>query len=193
MLTQRFLRDQFHAYRLWILERSRPADAAAAWAPPSGLDLVVLDRHARRDWVAQRSDDADWTQYRTALENEHDLVLAQRAGVTVGWAWIGYGRVYLPPLGRELRLAHGSGYLYDAYVKPAERRTGIGKALVGARCALADERGVERLVSHVLVNNVASLHALHAHGFTDAGRTVFLRALALRVWVREPLPAPHAA
>jgi ribosomal protein S18 acetylase RimI-like enzyme len=191
MRSQRFLRDQFHAYRMWILER--PAGAAADVVAPAGIDLVFLDRHARRDWACQRADDGDWPQFRVALEHEHDLVLAQRDGQTIGWAWLGYERVYLPPLGRDIRLAAGTGYFYDAYVRPNERRQGIGRALVGARCALAERRGLERLVSHVLVGNEASMHALRTHGFEIVGRTVFLRALALRWWTREPLPSPHAA
>jgi len=195
MRTQRFLRDQFHAYRMSILERTPGATgvAVAAQALPAGVDVVVLDRHARRDWACQRADEGDWPQFRVALEHDHDLVLAQRDGQTLGWAWLGYERVYLPPLGREIRLAAGTGYLYDAYVRPNERGHGVGRALVGVRCALADRRGLHRLVSHVLVGNTASVRSLQAHGFALVGRTVFLRALALRVWTREPLPSPRAA
>ena len=193
MRTQRFLRDQFHAFRLWILERPRAGGAMLPASGPDGVDFVFLDRHARRDWVTQRADETDWEQYRIALDYEHDLVLAVRGGQTVGWAWIGYERVYLPPLGREIRLDSTTGYLYDAYVRPSERGRGIGRALVGVRCSYADGRGIERLLSHVLTGNEPSLRALRTHGFDAVGRTVFLRALALRVWTRGPLPTPHAA
>jgi GNAT superfamily N-acetyltransferase len=91
--------------------------------------------------VVQRGADSDWPQYRVALEHGHDLVLALRGGQTIGWAWLGTERVYLPPLGREIRLAPGTGYLYDAYVRPAERGRGIGRALVAVRCARADPTG----------------------------------------------------
>ena len=191
MRTQRFLRDQFHAYRMWILERA--AATAEPGSGPPGVDFVFLDRHARRDWACQRADDRDWPQFRVALEHEHDLVLAQHDGQTLGWAWLGYERVYLPPLGRDIRLAPGVAYLYDAYVRPGERGRGIGRRLVGERCALADRRGLERLLTHVLVGNEPSARALQAHGFEIVGRTVFLRALALRLWTREPLPSPRAA
>ena len=193
MRTQRFLRDQFHAFRLWILERPRARGPVAPVPVPEGVEFLFLDRHARRDWVTQRADDADWEQYRIALEYEHDLVLARRGGKTIGWAWIGYERVYLPPLGREIRLDAGTGYLYDAYVRPAERGRGIGRCLVSLRCEHADARGIERLLSHVLTGNEPSLRALRTQGFDAVGRTVFLRALAIRVWTRGPLPAPHAA
>lgn len=193
MRTQTFLRDQFHAFRLWILERPCARGPFAPVPAPDGVEFVFLDRHARRDWVTQRADEADWEQYRIALEYEHDLVLAVRGGQTIGWAWIGYERVYLPPLGRDIRLDSGTGYLYDAYVRPAERRRGIGRALVGVRCQQADARGLDRLLSHVLTGNEASLRSLRQYGFDAVGRTVFLRALALRMWTRDPLPAPHAA
>jgi len=195
MRAQRFWRDQFHAYRMWILERpAPPADSPRPVATtPPGVELQFLDRHLRRDWVCQRGADSDWPQYRVALEHSHELVLAKSGGQTIGWAWLGTERVYLPPLGREIRLAPGTGYLYDAYVRPAERGRGIGRALVAARCRLADERGLDRLVSHVLVGNAPSLRSLHVQGFETLGRTVFVRALALRLWTREPLPAPRAA
>jgi GNAT superfamily N-acetyltransferase len=113
--------------------------------------------------------------------------------VTLGWAWIGYERVFLPPLGRDILLPEGTAYLYDAYVRPHERGQGVGHALVGARCERADRLGLERLLSHVVTGNAASVRALEAHGFGIVGRTLFVKALALKVWTREPLPAPHAA
>lgn len=195
MRAHRFWRDQFHAYRMWILERrpgaGTPGDSLASLPP--GIELQFLDRHARRDWMCLRGGDGDWPQFRVALLHDHDLVLARRGADVLGWAWIGYERVHLPPLGREIRLAGGTAYLYDAYVRPTERGSGIGRALVGVRCERADALGIERLVSHVLVGNEPSLRALHTHGFAVVGRTAFLRALAFRLWTREPLPAPRAA
>ena len=161
--------------------------------PPPGVELRILDRHARRDWVCQRGGDADWPQFRAALEHGHDLVIASREGQPLGWAWIGYERVFLAPLGRDIRLPDGLAYLYDAYVRPAERGHGIGHALVGARCRHADQQGIERLLSHVMTGNERSRRALQSHGFAIVGRTLFVKALALKVWTREPLPAPHAA
>jgi ribosomal protein S18 acetylase RimI-like enzyme len=199
MRAHRFWRDQFHAYRLWILERRPappPALAATRAVPatlPSDLELVFLDRQTRGDWMRQRGAEADWPQFQAALAHNHDLIVARRGSETVGWAWLGYERVFLAPLGRDIKLEPGTAYLYDAYVRPAERGRGIGSALVAARCAHADALGVERLVSHVLVGNVASLRSLQAQGFVVLGKTLFVRALVLRMWTREPLPSPRAA
>src|SRR5262245_20190438 len=77
MHPQRFLRDQFHAYRMWILERRLP-QAPTALVVPAGIELTFLQRHARRDWACARAGDHDWPQYRVALENEHDLIVARR-------------------------------------------------------------------------------------------------------------------
>jgi GNAT superfamily N-acetyltransferase len=192
--TNRFWRDQFQAYRLWILERGPGAPIQTPLrATPAGLELRFLDRHERRDWVCQRGGDADWPQFRAAIQHDHDIVLAVLDGRTLGWAWIGYERVFLPPLGRDIRLPDGLAYLYDAFVRPAERGRGVGHALVGARCQRIDARGATRCLSHVMTGNEPSLQALRAHGFQVVGRTLFLKALALKVWTREPLPAPHAA
>jgi GNAT superfamily N-acetyltransferase len=186
-----FWRNQFRIYRLWILERDlAPGDATASSAGMAGLELRFLDRHARRDWICQRASNSDWPQYRAALQHDHELCVALQDGAEVGWAWIGVERVFLPPLGREIHLPAGTAYLYEAYVRPGARGRGIGRALVGARCQQAARLGFARLLTHVLDGNDASLRALQAHGFRFSGRTRFLRALALRLWMRPPLPVP---
>jgi hypothetical protein len=48
-------------------------------------------------------------------------------------------------------------------------------------------------LTHVVEGNTPSLRALQVHGFEITGRTHFLKALALRVWTRSPLPAASAA
>ncbi len=190
MQTHRLWRDQFRAFRMWILERprGRAGPSAPHEAPDPGVETVFLDRHAKRDWLRSHAADGDWDQFQVALAHEHDLVLARRGGETLGWAWIGYEKVRLSPLGRAIFLPEGCAYLYDAYVRPAVRGQGIGGALVRARCERADALGTSRLVTHVLSGNVPSLRALRANGFETLGRTVFVRALALRMWMREPLP-----
>jgi ribosomal protein S18 acetylase RimI-like enzyme len=189
-----FLRNQFRLYRLWILERDLGAGVEpTASEVPEGLEIRFLDRHARRDWICERASSRDWPQFRAALQHHHDLVVAREGEETVAWAWLGYERVYLPPLGREIHLPPGIAYLYEAYVRPASRGRGIGKALVGARCQQARAAGCERLLTHVLAGNQPSLQALRAHGFAVSGRTEFLKALALRVWTRDPLPVPASA
>jgi ribosomal protein S18 acetylase RimI-like enzyme len=204
MRGRRFWRDRFRVYRMWILERRAPSVPGSPVVAPADLgseppprrdgpeataaEFVLLDRHARREWAVHHGDEADWRQFQVAIEHDHDLVLARRGDVVVGWAWLGYERVYLAPLGSEIRLAEGCAYLYDAYVKPEERGRGLGHGLVAARCRRADERGIGRLLSHVLVGNEASLRTLRSHGFATIGRTAFLRALALRMWTRQPVP-----
>jgi GNAT superfamily N-acetyltransferase len=185
-----FLRNQFHFYRLWILERSLRNDGVGTENhSPAAVELRFLDRHSRRDWICQHASDADWPQFRAALQHDHDLVVASAAGQALGWAWIGYERVHLTPLGRSILLPPGTGYLYEAYVRPAARRRGIGRALVGARCLCARQRGCDRLLTHVVEGNLPSLRALQAHGFAITGRTHFVKALVVRMWTRSPLPA----
>jgi GNAT superfamily N-acetyltransferase len=186
-----FLRSQFQLYRLCILERwLREAGAEMEAPPPPRTELRFLGRHARRDWVCNHATDADWPQFRTALQHDHDVVVARMGERDVGWAWIGYEKVFLAPLGRAILLPPGTGYLYEAYVRPDARGLGIGRALVAARCQQARRRRCERLLTHVVEGNVASLRALGAHGFAVVGRTHFLKALLLRVWTRAPLPSP---
>jgi ribosomal protein S18 acetylase RimI-like enzyme len=193
MLTHRFLRDQFRAFRMWILECPLGGSGTGFHAPadPASVEFTFLDRHARRDWMCQQSGTGDWPQYRVALAHAHDLVVAKSGSETLGWAWIGYEQVHLAPLGRAIQLDAGAAYLYDAYVRPGFRGRGIGRGLVRARCEHANGRGIERLLTHVLVGNEPSLRALRSAGFRTLGRTVFVRALTLRMWTRQPVPAPR--
>jgi GNAT superfamily N-acetyltransferase len=181
-----FLRNQFGLYRLWVLQCNQNKQAG----PFVGDDVEFrfLDRHERRDWIFQRTRDADWDQYRTAIANDHDLVLAQRQGKTLGWAWMGYDKVHLTPLGREIHLPENAVYLYDSWVKPEERGHGIGTALVAARCERADQRDATTLLTHVVEGNRASRSALESNGFAIVGRTGFLRAAMIRLWMGAPFP-----
>ncbi len=194
MRPDEFLRNQFRLYRLWILERTLDGVRTTVHVePPDGIQVRFLDRHERRDWICDRASDSDWPQFRAALQHDHDLIVASAGDETVGWAWIGYERVFLPPLGREIRLAAGTAYLYEAYVREGARGRGIGRTLVGARCLHAAECGYERLLTHVVDGNAPSLRALEAHGFETRGRTHFLKALSLKVWTRAPFPVRSTA
>jgi ribosomal protein S18 acetylase RimI-like enzyme len=188
-----FLRNHFRLFRLWILERSIRDACVGLVTPPAGVTIEFLAREARRDWICSHASEMDWPQFRSALQHDHDLVVATRNGETLGWAWIGYESVFLTPLGRQMQLPTGTAYLYEAYVRPSARRRGVGTALVAARCRRAVERQCDRLLTHVVEGNTPSLRALQVHGFEITGRTHFLKALALRVWTRSPLPAASAA
>jgi GNAT superfamily N-acetyltransferase len=182
---QDFLRRQFRLYRLWVLQAQ--VESSAEPAPlPEGVELRFLDRHERRDWICHRTSDADWDQYRTAITNEHDLVIASRQGHTLGWAWLGYDHVHLAPLEREIVLPKGSVYLYDCWVRPEERGRGLGKALVAARRQRAQERAARTLLTHVVEGNQASRAALESNHFAVVGRTGFLRLPLLRLWIDKP-------
>jgi GNAT superfamily N-acetyltransferase len=184
---QHFLRRQFRLYRLWVLEGFPPESGTASSSPVApGIDLRFLNRHERRDWICQRTSDADWDQYRAAITNEHDLVIASREGRTLGWAWLGYDRVHLAPLEREILLPKRSAYLYDCWVRPEERGRGLGKALIAARQQHAQGRSLTKLLTHVEEGNHASRQALERNGFSVVGRTGFLRLPLVRLWTDQP-------
>ena len=184
---QDFLRRQFRLYRFLVLEaRLDNNNAAAPHLAAPDIELRFLDRHERRDWVCHRTSDADWNQYRTAITHDHDLVIASRKGKTLGWAWLGYERVHLAPLERAIVLPAQSVYLYDCWVRPEERRRGLGKALVAARRQRAVERSASTLLTHVVEGNQASRAALESNTFSVVGRTGFLRLPLLRLWIDKP-------
>lgn len=66
-------------------------------------------------------------------------------------------------------------FLEGIYVRPAERRSGIARALCGAVADWGKSRGCTEFASDALLDNTAS-HALHAAlGFAETQRVVFFR------------------
>ena len=69
------------------------------------------------------------------------------------------------------------GFLEGLYVVPAQRRRGVGRALVAAVEDWTRGRGCAELASDALLDNAAS-HAAHAaYGFEETERVVYFRKL----------------
>ena len=64
------------------------------------------------------------------------------------------------------------GYLEAWYVEPAHRRTGVGRRLIDAAQRWAADRGCTEMGSDADPENVISLRAHAALGFTEVGRAV---------------------
>lgn len=60
-------------------------------------------------------------------------------------------------------------FIEGCYVEPAERRSGVGAALVRAAESWARSQGCSDLASDTEIDNHASIAAYLALGFTDAG------------------------
>jgi len=97
------------------------------------------------------------------------IVLARRAGETVGWCCLSDRPVYVPELHR--RLSFPGSYLWRLYVRPADRGRGIGTAL--ARRAIDHSRtvlDVDTITALVAPDNLPSRKAFDALDFEPTER-----------------------
>lgn len=119
----------------------------------------------------------------TPIAPSDRVVLARRAGETVGWCCLSDRPVYVPELHRRLRLP--GSYLWRLYVTPEERGRGIGSAIIEqavdhSRTAL----GVRTITALVAPDNLPSRRAFQRLGFTPTERFTSCGCLG-REWHRR--------
>ncbi len=110
-------------------------------------DLVPRTVEEQRSWMGQRS-------------GAHGVVVADRAGVVVGFA-------SLSPY-RE-RPGYRTTVEDSVYVDPVYHGQGVGRQLLGAIVELARVHGFHTVMARVVVGHEASLRLHRSLGFTEVG------------------------
>jgi len=129
---------------------------------PSGVTIQLLDR---RDLPALRTlmGERELKRCRMLLEAGHAGLIAWREGCPIGYAWVA---AYLGPEVTACRfpLPSYAAYLWDLYVIPSERGTGVGTALAAARLRTARDWGFREGWRTIAPDNGASLATLRKSG-----------------------------
>lgn len=107
--------------------------------------------------VAAQRTDADWRTF----VGQGSLWLALEGDRPLGTIGL-----YADP-----EMPTGSIYLVGMWVATQARGRGVGDALVAAVLQEAGDRGLERVVLHVAVDNAPAIGLYTRHGFTPTGRT----------------------
>jgi|GEM_PF-291249 len=149
--------------RLFLLSRSlgEPLPAlrvslplAMDWLAPDEVpEYLALRPTASAGSVAQR------------MGRGNRCLAARSGGRLVGVMWVCTGRALIEYLDRELPLAAGDVYLFDAYTDPASRGQAIAPALSAELLRRFQEAGCQRAVRATLPENVAALRAHAKAGF----------------------------
>jgi len=100
------------------------------------------------------------TQARLAETGRYPIVVAEDGGDVIGWAGVSS---YRP------RACYAGIGECSVYVRPGDRRRGAGRRLLAALIDAARDCGYWKLVSRVFPFNIASLNAVRAVGFREAG------------------------
>lgn len=131
-------------------------------APPDGISIARLGMD-EVEALAPIAGVRDRGRFRRLLEIGCIGVAAWRGERPVGYAWV--ARALTPEVTAcPLELPAHAAYLWDLYVVPAERGSGVGSALAAERLRAARELGRTEGWRMITPDNAASLRTLRRSG-----------------------------
>ena len=152
---------------------------------------VRVERFAGPDWsplerIASRG---TIDRFRRSVARGRSCLVAWRGERAIGYSWIS-DRVEPDIETYPLPLPAGTAYLWDLYVEPAERSSGVGSALVGVRLRYAREWGFRAAWRAIDVCNRASLRTLDktTNETRLVGKLTYLSLLAVKRARFRPTP-----
>jgi GNAT superfamily N-acetyltransferase len=155
--------------RLYLLEHSlaEPLLAAPPW--PAGLTLAWLERGELDEYVALRT--FFTAEDIVARLDNGDLCLSARLnGRLVGAMWACVNRPRVQFLQREVPLAPGDVYLFDAFVIPSARGQSIAPLLSHELLRHFQQAGYRRAIRGTSPENAPALRAHAKAGFQPYAR-----------------------
>jgi GNAT superfamily N-acetyltransferase len=159
-------------------------------APPAGITISRLRAHAV-EALAPIAGKRDRDRFRRLLEIGCIGLAAWRDRRPVGYAWVA-SEMRPEVTSCPLHLPAHAAYLWDLYVVPAERRSGLGSALAAERLRVARELGRTEGWRMITPANTASLRTLNRSGAFPrvVGEMRYLK-LGSRLFARfTPCPPP---
>lgn len=159
-------------------------------APPTGIRIERL-REASLEALAPIAGERERDRFRRLLDVGCIGLVAWRGERPVGYAWV--AAEMRPEVSHcPLELPPHAAYLWDLYVVPAERRSGLGSALAAERLRTARDLGRSEGWRMITPDNTASLSTLRRSGARPrvVGELRYLK-LGPRLFARfTPCPPP---
>jgi GNAT superfamily N-acetyltransferase len=158
-------------------------DSAPEIPAPTG---VVLRPLCSDDWPALSSivSQRDLSRFRILMAAGRHGVVAWRGSQPIGYGWVAE-RLGPDVTACPLALPPDAAYLWDLYVVPGERSSGVGSALASARIQIARQRGYREGWRMIAPENAPSLRTLakSATHTRKVGELRFIKILS-RVYSR---------
>lgn len=158
-------------------------------APPG----VVLRPLSSDDWYALSSivSQRDIRRFRALIAAGRHAVVAWRGSQPIGYGWVAE-RLGPDVTVCPLALPADAAYLWDLYVIPSERSSGVGSALASARIRIAKNCGLSEGWRMISPSNAPSLRTLtkSATHTRKVGELRFIKILS-RVYSRFIPAAIH--
>lgn len=165
---------------------AQPLSSFRRVAPPPGVHITRL---TPEDFPAlsQINTRLELNGFARRLAAGMPGLIAWRGMLPIGYTWV-TERLFPFVAACPIPLPSNAAYLFDLYVLPNERSTGVGSALVSARLELARELGFEEGWRMISPSNAASLRTMEktaGSGTRLVGELRFIKLLAsVRSWYR---------
>jgi ribosomal protein S18 acetylase RimI-like enzyme len=144
----------------FAVRRARSEDLLAIARLADRLVRLHHERDPKRFFLPERSEEAYLWWFGRELERREAVVLVADAGSSV----VGFCYGALEERNWNALLdAHGE--IHDIFVSDAERRRGIGKALLQAMIAELEQLGAEIVVLATMVDNLGAQQLFASLGF----------------------------
>ena len=141
---------------------AQPLDVIPELAAPDGVTIAPLQL-AQIPLLAPIAGVRDRERFRRLLGTGCSGLVAWRGARAVGYAWV--ATEMRPEVSQcRLELPATAAYLWDLYVVPAERGSGVGSALASERLRTARALGRTEGWRVITPDNAASLRTLHRSG-----------------------------
>jgi GNAT superfamily N-acetyltransferase len=155
-----------------------PLDAFREVAVPPGVTITVA---RSSDWglMSGMASARDIELFRNRQIQGRTCLIAWRDARPIGYTWFSE-RMGPDVTACTIPLPSHAAYLYDLYVTPSERGTGVGSALVTARLNAARERGFTEGWRMISVGNGASLRTAEktaSEGTRVVGELTYFKVL----------------
>lgn len=159
-LAPRTVDRAFRTARMEVFAQS--LDSAPEVPPPPGVRIALL---GEADWPALSGliTQRDMVRFRTLIAAGRHCLVAWRGAQPIGYGWVA-GSIGPDVTACDLRLPAHAAYLWDLYVLPSERSSGVGSALASARIRIARELGFVEGWRMIAPSNTASLRTLARTG-----------------------------
>ena len=172
-ITPRTIHRVIRVSRLTVF--AQPLDPIPDVNMPAGVTVARL-RLEQIPSLASIAGERDRKRFRRLLEIGCVGLVAWRGARPVGYAWVATEmspEVTCCPL----ELPADAAYLWDLYVIPAERRSGVGSVLASERLRTARALGRNSGWRMITPDNAASLRTLHRSGASTrvVGRIRYLK------------------
>ncbi|GAB4415707.1 MAG: hypothetical protein Kow00106_11180 [Anaerolineae bacterium] len=128
---------------------------------------------------------------RAALFADHVLLVAENDGEVIGCVAAGLKRTHIG--GEPVSV----GYVFDVRTHPAQRRQGVGTALVATMDDYLRELGLDGVYGHIVASNLPSLRLFAKLGYERLRQLILLTyqplpAVTLPDWMPRHVPDPGA-